>query len=265
MKNISKLVLALVVFATIFAGSCKKSVVNTTIIFQNNASSTVTISAGGANEDIGSGGTFSYTAVAGTAFSGTATTTGTTGFANSWDLSYVFPSSGYITVPLEEHSSLVFQNNTYTPVTITAGGNTHTIASGSTCTYSTLAGTTFLGTATTSGSTGSTINWDLNYAFPATDYATVPLNISSSYFYLYIDNSLGSSTITNLTVNYSLTDQTNESVTLPPGYKYGMGYYDANPDPYYTIIKAYSATTTWTFSPVFNFTLSNLSYSATTN
>ena len=265
MKSNLKATLGLLVATLLFVTSCKKSSNNTSLVFQNNTQFTLTLTAGSTSVTMVSGDYYTFSAPAGTVFTGTATTTGTTGFANQWNLNYVFPSSGSTAVSLDEHSSLVFQNNTYTPVVITAGGSSHTINAGSSLTYTSLAGTSFSCSATTSGSTGLTLNWTWSTSFPSTDYATIPINVSSSYFFLFVDNTMGTQTVNSLTVNYALSDQTNETVSLPPGAEYAMGYYDANPDPYYTIIKAYSNSYTWSFSPVFNFANVNLSYTAPTN
>ncbi len=144
-------------------------------------------------------------------------------------------------------------NDTYTPIIITAGGNTNTIPVGGSITYTGSYGDKLTGTATTSGTTsngsvvGITLSWTLDVNFPATGTLQQPLDVQSDYFFLQIANTSPYS-IQRVYVNYGLNAQTVDNITIPNnGVVYGTGYYEA-----YTNSNARleSATSYWYFSPL---------------
>lgn len=130
-------------------------------------------------------------------------------------------------------SSIVFTNDTYTPVHIDVNGNAQTIPVGGAATYYGNTGSAANVTATTSGSTssgtqvGDLISWSFTDYFPNDGGAAAsdPLDVDASYFYLYVINNSGLSA-TSLIVNVSLASQTTDNVVVPSdGNTYGIGYY----------------------------------------
>ena len=147
-------------------------------------------------------------------------------------------------------STLVYTNDTYTPITITFNGATSTIPVGSSIAYTGTAGAGASFSAYTSGAFGATITW------PAvTDYfptggndSPIPLDVDASYFYLKVINIYSYAT-TSLVVNVGLTTQTNEAVGIPAdGNTYGVGYYLAFAN---TAIRPYYADLSTSPSPYY--------------
>lgn len=129
-------------------------------------------------------------------------------------------------------SSFTYTNDTYTPINITLNGITHIIPAGGSVVYPVSYGTSLRGTASTCGTTtsgsqvGLLITWNIADTFSFTN-ETINLDISSSYFYLKINNN-SAYAIATVYVNYGLTTQTTDYVTIPnDGFTYGIGYYDA--------------------------------------
>ncbi len=133
-------------------------------------------------------------------------------------------------------SYVSFKNNTFTTVTVTLDGVLKTVAPGSTVSYSGIAGSTVVGSAYTCGRTsggtqiGEMIEWaPFNEVFPTSsgDIKTEPLNVKSSIFFLYLKN-LSVIPWSVVYVNYGLTAQTTDNITIPAdGVTYAVGYYSA--------------------------------------
>ena len=128
-------------------------------------------------------------------------------------------------------TTLEYKNNTFTSISITVNNVTKSIDAGSSATFTGTAGTSATGTATTSGKTtsgtqiGLLISWTLSNTFPASASQTVPLDVSSDYFFLkVIDNS--ALPMVKIYVNYGLTAQTLDNITVAAdGKSYSLGYY----------------------------------------
>jgi hypothetical protein len=128
---------------------------------------------------------------------------------------------------------ITYTNHTFTPITLTINSQVQTVAVGSSATVSGTPGTTYSGTAVTSGSTsggtqvGLKLTWNLNGTFPSNS-SSVSLDVISDYFFVFITNNHASKTITQVYVNYGLTSQTLDNISIPNnGTKYGIGYYKA--------------------------------------
>jgi hypothetical protein len=165
----------------------------------------------------------------------------------------------------ETQTTLVYYNNTFTPIYINMDGVEYTIPVGGQVSYQGLPGNTLSGTATTYGTTatnnrvGETITWDLTDVFPSTGSASVDLNVSSTYFYLKLINN-STYNINNVYVNYGLSAQTLDNITVyNTGYLYGIGYYRAftNSNIYLTAGSRY-----WDYNTSLPFT-TNQSYTFT--
>ena len=129
-----------------------------------------------------------------------------------------------------ELSTITFQNNSFTTVTINVNGTSATIApNGGTTNFVGTAGSSASVTAYTNGSYGEVVNWSFADNFPTGgSLVTDPLNVSSSYFWLEITNN-DFSYITTLYSNFQYSNQLVENVSIPnDGNNYGMGYYTVN-------------------------------------
>jgi len=125
-----------------------------------------------------------------------------------------------------ELSSIIFQNNAYTPVYITVNSTQGTIPAGASVAFVGTAGANANVTATTQGAYGSVYTWTpFTDAFPTGGYPlTETFDISSDYFYLQITNN-DAYGINGLYVNYGLPAQTFETPSLSSYGTYGIGYY----------------------------------------
>lgn len=135
-------------------------------------------------------------------------------------------------------SSIVYQNNTFTPISITVNGVSKTIPVGGLVAYTGRYGTDALGGAVTSGAAtslgvnleggliGVTINWSISNPYPEKDTLKVPLDIGSTYFFLRLTNK-GAKDIINYYVNYDFPyGNYYGDVTIPNnGQTYDLGYY----------------------------------------
>jgi hypothetical protein len=135
-------------------------------------------------------------------------------------------------------TSLAYQNNTFTPITIAVNGIAATIPVGGSYAFSGVVGTDATGSASTSGAAsklgistaggilGLTIAWDINNTFPASDTQRVPLDVGSTYFFLRVANKSSLDVIdyyVNYGFNYGLFYL---DATIPhDGVTYDMGYY----------------------------------------
>jgi hypothetical protein len=156
-----------------------------------------------------------------------------------------------------------FVNTAYTPMSITVQGVTRTVQPGDSTTYNfstnpqslvydastsgkTSGGTT-VGLVLTWGGSGSPIN--------VSSYASVRLSlqVSSTYFFMYMSST--GATLGPVYVNYGLSDQTVDNISIPNnGVKYSIGYYKAHSG---AIVRAYKYPSTtsyvyWTLSFPFN-------------
>ena len=136
-------------------------------------------------------------------------------------------------------SALVYQNNTFTPITITVNGTTATIpANGGTYAFTGKFGTTATGSASTSGAAstlgvstsggvlGLVISWEINNNFPASDTLRVPLNVGSTYFFLRLANTSSYDIIDYyVNVNFSYGSYYLDATIPHDGKTYDMGYY----------------------------------------
>lgn len=131
-------------------------------------------------------------------------------------------------------TSLIFKNTTFTDMTVVVNGESKTISQGATASYSATAGTSVIGTATTSGQTsngtkiGNILTWNLNsYTFPASASTIADLKASSEVFFLKLKN-VSSKPIVKVYVNYGLTNQTLDNISIPnDGVLYNIAYYKA--------------------------------------
>ena len=128
-----------------------------------------------------------------------------------------------------ELSSLIYQNNTFTPIEITVNGSSATIPVGGNVTYVGAAGAAADVSATTSGSYGLVISWSFSDVFPTGGSIPIePMDVSNQYFYLEMQN-LYTSYISSITTNYNFNPyQMYEVISIPNDHlTYGIGYYDA--------------------------------------
>jgi hypothetical protein len=131
-------------------------------------------------------------------------------------------------------ATITFNNATFTEINITFNGLTKIIAVGGTATFSGSPNGSAGGQATTYGKTsggsqiGELIGWTLSYNFPsAGGNSNINLNVTSTYFFLKMRNS-GTQSLNPVYVNYGLTSQTIDNVTIPnDGITYKLGYYKA--------------------------------------
>ena len=132
-----------------------------------------------------------------------------------------------------QYSTVEYQNNTYTPVSITVNGQTTTIPAGGVVDYVGTIDGTANATASTSGTTtsgsqiGALITWTISTTFPENGLTIVPLDVDPSYFYLkVINNPTSPGSFNSITVNYGSPAATTDLVNIPnTGVIYGIGYY----------------------------------------
>jgi hypothetical protein len=129
------------------------------------------------------------------------------------------------------NTSLVYVNDTYTPINITVNGATSSIPAGQSVTFKGAAGSANTGTATTSGVTstnttvGLVMSWAINDVFPSSGSANKTLDVGANYFFLKITNQ-SSYAVNGVYVNYGLVAQTLDNITFGSG-TYNVGYYAA--------------------------------------
>lgn len=159
------------------------------------------------------------------------------------------------------NTSIVYQNNTFTPVNIVYNGVSQVIPVGGSITYTGAPNSNLTATATTSGTTttgtqiGTLISWNLSNTFPATGTSTLYLDVSSSFFFLKIRNTNLNYSTNTVYVNYGLTAQTTDYLAIPNnGVVYNTGYYNAytNTEIY---ILSYPSGTYWTNYPSFSYVI----------
>ncbi len=130
-------------------------------------------------------------------------------------------------------STLTFNNSTFTKIDATVNGVTKSANPGASIVFSGTPNSQVNLHATTSGVTSSgtqvglQMNWDGNYNFPATGNSTTNLVVTKDFFFLKINNN-SNKTIGKIYVNYGLTNQTVDNISLvPSSTPYALGYYKA--------------------------------------
>jgi hypothetical protein len=131
------------------------------------------------------------------------------------------------------NSTITFQNNSYTTMTITFGGTTKTASAGGTVVFSGTPGTTATGTAETFGiatggaQVGSKLIWNFTDQFPNSGNATNNLNVGSDWFFIKVRNN-GTKPLVNFYVNYGLNSQTLDNISIQNNNLVtNIGYYKA--------------------------------------
>jgi PKD repeat protein len=230
--------LAIVLLASSLLPSCKKKEIApvasiVTNVVQGYAPLTVDFTSNSTGNistyywDFGNGGTssnpnptFTYSD-AGT-YTATLTVTGPGGSDRAEITINVFQPSTDIT----------FINPTFTDITVTINGGSQTASPGYSVTFYSVAGTSVDFSAYTYGTdgggtqVGEEIDWNQTLSLSG-GTASYTLNASNTYFFLNFTNS-GNHTLNELYVNYGLSDQTYDNITIPnDGIKYAIGYYYA--------------------------------------
>jgi len=157
-------------------------------------------------------------------------------------------TSSSVSVTVKNAFPLTFHNTIYTPITVNVPTfSAQIIQSSDSVTFMFAKNPgTFTFTASTSGKTtggtqiGLLISWSTS---SPVDVSTVDsyhanLQFSSTYFFMYMKNT-GKTTLGPVVVNYGLTDQRTENISVPgDGLTYPIGYYKAYSN---TVIRAYWA------------------------
>ena len=119
-----------------------------------------------------------------------------------------------------EPSTIIYQNNTFTPVNITINATKSVIPVGGTVIFQGAPGASASGSASTRGVTsagipiGLTLSWSLSDVFPAGNTSlTRYLNASSGYYYLQVINNSGYY-LTQEHIDYLLPSETVDSFTI---------------------------------------------------
>ncbi len=135
--------------------------------------------------------------------------------------------------PPPNSSTITFQNNSYTPMTITFSGTTKTASAGGTAVFTGTPNTTGTGSAETSGVTtagaqvGSKLIWNLSYQYPSSGNNNVTLNVGSDWFFIKMRNN-GTKPLVNFYVNYGLNSQSYDNITIQNNNTVtNIGYYKA--------------------------------------
>lgn len=144
--------------------------------------------------------------------------------------------TGYTGVHCENKAvtSIILNNNTFTPITINHNSIIQTIPVGSSITYTGNYGDAFSSTATTFGktSTGTQIgyayNWTTTDYFPSSGNKTEELDVDIDAFFLKIQNN-STTPIIKLYIDYGLSDEHIENISIPnDGVVYNIGYYPSS-------------------------------------
>ncbi len=155
-------------------------------------------------------------------------------------------TSANVTMTIRNAFPVTFINTTHTSMSITAYSVTRTVAVNDSTIYTLSTNPrSLVFTASTSGKTtggtviGVTLNWGgsgnpINVS--SLTSARLYLQVPSTYFYMYMKNT-GSQALGPIYVNYGLTDQTVDHISVPNGgATYNIGYYKAYTN---TIVRAY--------------------------
>ena len=144
-----------------------------------------------------------------------------------------------------ELSTIVFKNNTYTPVSITVNGAAYTIAKDSSLLVTDTAGKIATVAAATSGKTatgaviGYTVNWSLKDTFPTNGTKFMqpldvdpidPANNKDEIYYLEVVNNNDSLAATQIVViDLYTSERINLDMNIPNnGKAYGIGYFSSD-------------------------------------
>lgn len=137
----------------------------------------------------------------------------------------------YITVI--QTTNLTFINNVFTDIHITLNGDEKTVAPEETVSYENVRGATAVFSAYTNGKNtegdlvGVRIDWGKTLDLSGGN-DNFNLNAGGDKFFIYMRNS-SSHNLENLTVNYGLSDQTQDNVRLPnDDVLYRAGYYNVH-------------------------------------
>jgi Family of unknown function (DUF6252) len=147
------------------------------------------------------------------------------------------------------NTTINYQNNSFTDISITVNNLTQIIHSKGIVSFVGASNSLASGTANTSGKTSSgtqvglLISWNINNTFPATGATTISFDIPSTYFFLNIANN-SSYTVQKVYVNYGLLDQTLDNITFGSG-TFGIGYYKAYSN---SNVRCESNSTYWSIS-----------------
>jgi len=164
-------------------------------------------------------------------------------YAKAYDGAGNVGQSSSISVIVSNAFPATFINTVFTPITITVSGVTRTIQpdDSTVFVFSTTPGS-FSFTASTSGKTnqgtqiGRLMQWAATIDCSSREYYRARLIINSSYWFMYMTNNSATSW-TSVYVNYGLSDQTVDYITIPGnGSTYSTGYYKAYTN---TIVRAY--------------------------
>lgn len=148
-------------------------------------------------------------------------------------------------------STITYVNASFTSINIMVNSMAKTIAVGGNVVYTGTPNAAATGTASTSGKTssgtivGNTISWALSNVFPASGNSTNTLNVGGDSFFLKVKNA-SSKSITKLYVNYGLTPQTLDNVTIANDSQvYSLGYYKAYTN---SNVRGENGTTYWSWN-----------------
>lgn len=130
-------------------------------------------------------------------------------------------------------TDITFYNPVFTDIYITIGNSTQTINPGSSVTFSGIKGSSAsfsaytLVTSSSGTQLGLRMTWSINLTLTG-NAASYYLNIPNTYFFLYITNNSPNGYLAPLYVNYGMTAQTEDLISIPnDGVQYGIGYYYA--------------------------------------
>jgi hypothetical protein len=175
--------------------------------------------------------------------------------AKAYDAAGHSTTSASVTTTIHNAFPVTFINTTRTSMSVTVLTVTRTILKNDSSTFTLSTNPrSLVYTASTSGKTtgGSVVGLVLNWGgsgspINVSTYTSVRLllQVPSTYFFMYMTNT-GKTTLGPIYVNYGLTDQTVDYVSVPgDGVMYSIGYYKAFTN---TVVRAYwsSPTTSYT-------------------
>jgi hypothetical protein len=183
--------------------------------------------------------------------------------AKAYDAAGHSTTSASVTTTIRNAFPVTFINTTYTPMSITAYSVTRTVAADDSTTYTLSTNPrNLVFTGSTSGKTsgGSVIGLTLSWGGSSNPISVtsmtsvrIILQVPSTYFFMYMSNT--GATLGPVYVNYGLSDQTVDNISIPSnGVKYSIGYYKAHSG---AVVRAYRYPSTtsyvyWTLSFPFN-------------
>ncbi len=185
--------------------------------------------------------------------------------AKAYDEAGHSTTSTSVTMSIHNAFPVTFVNTVYTAMSVTVLSVTRTIQPDDSSTFTISTNPrSLVFTASTSGKTtgGTVIGLVLAWGgqsspIDVSSYTSVRLSLQapSTYFFMYMTNT-GKTTLGPIYVNYGLSDQTKDNISVPgDGSMYSIGYYKAHTN---TVVRAYwsSPTTSYTYwNPSFSFTV----------